>query len=236
METRSRRPDIHLSPRCFRREVLMRLGLLVLVVAAAGSAVAGTAAALAADDALDARVHVFLDKHRGAWHEWNVPEADGRILHDLVLEHRFRRALEIGTSTGHSGVWIAWALARTGGRLTTIEIDPGRHETALRNFEVGRRRHAHRRAARRRARARAAAARAVRLRLLRRRQGLVPAVLQGPRAEDRRRAAASPRTTCCAAAAGARRAFLEYVKKLPGYETTVETGGGEGISISCKRR
>jgi hypothetical protein len=28
--------------------------------------------------------------------------------------------------------------------------------------------------------------------------------------------------------------FLEYVKKLPSYRTTVETGSGEGISISCK--
>jgi predicted O-methyltransferase YrrM len=28
--------------------------------------------------------------------------------------------------------------------------------------------------------------------------------------------------------------FLEYVKKLPNYRTTVETGSGEGISVSCK--
>ena len=52
-----------------------------------------------------------------------------------MLKHRYTRALEIGTSTGHSGIWIAWALARTGGRLVTIEVDPGRHATALRNFE-----------------------------------------------------------------------------------------------------
>ena len=28
--------------------------------------------------------------------------------------------------------------------------------------------------------------------------------------------------------------FLDYVKKLPNYRTTVETGSGEGISVSCK--
>ena len=28
--------------------------------------------------------------------------------------------------------------------------------------------------------------------------------------------------------------FLEYVKRLPNYRTTVETGSGEGISVSCK--
>jgi predicted O-methyltransferase YrrM len=46
-----------------------------------------------------------------------------------------RRALEIGTSTGHSGVWIGWALAKTGGMLTTVEIDPGRHRMAVANFK-----------------------------------------------------------------------------------------------------
>ena len=41
----------------------------------------------------------------------------------------------IYTSTGHSGIWIAWALSKTGGRLTTLEIDEGRHKTALENFK-----------------------------------------------------------------------------------------------------
>jgi len=65
----------------------------------------------------------------------NVPEADGKTLHDLIVKHKYTRALEIGTSTGHSGVWIAWALAKTGGRLITIEIDARRHKIALANFE-----------------------------------------------------------------------------------------------------
>jgi caffeoyl-CoA O-methyltransferase len=85
--------------------------------------------------ALDATVQSFLDRHRGTWRDLNVPESDGRILRDLILKHKFTRALEIGTSTGHSGIWIAWALAKTGGKLTTVEIDPGRHRTALANFK-----------------------------------------------------------------------------------------------------
>ena len=84
---------------------------------------------------LDRTVQAFLDRHRGTWRDLNVPDADGRALHDLILKHRFTRALEIGTSTGHSGVWIAWALAKTGGRLLTVEIDPRRHQTALANFK-----------------------------------------------------------------------------------------------------
>ena len=84
---------------------------------------------------LDARVEAFLGRHRDSWQDLNVPEVDGRTLHDLILEHGYTRALEIGTSTGHSGVWIAWALSQTGGRLTTLESDPGRRETALANFQ-----------------------------------------------------------------------------------------------------
>jgi predicted O-methyltransferase YrrM len=85
--------------------------------------------------AMDTTVRAFLDRHRGSWRDLNVPESDGRILHDLIVRHKFTRALEIGTSTGHSGIWIAWALAKTGGRLTTVEIDPRRHRTALGNFK-----------------------------------------------------------------------------------------------------
>jgi predicted O-methyltransferase YrrM len=84
---------------------------------------------------LDRTVQAFLDRHRGTWRDLNVPETDGRVLHDIVLKHRYTRALEIGTSTGHSSVWIAWALAKTGGRLITIELDPQRHQTALANFK-----------------------------------------------------------------------------------------------------
>ena len=34
---------------------------------------------------------------------------------------------------------------------------------------------------------------------------------------------------------GGAAAFLDYVKQLPGYETTIE-GSSEGVSISYKRR
>jgi caffeoyl-CoA O-methyltransferase len=85
---------------------------------------------------LDKRVQAFLESHRGTWRDLNVPEIDGRTLYDLILQNRHRRAVEIGTSTGHSSIWIAWALSKTGGKLITIEIDPERHRTALANFEA----------------------------------------------------------------------------------------------------
>jgi predicted O-methyltransferase YrrM len=66
----------------------------------------------------------------------NVPRADGQLLYDIVLKNGYTRALEIGTSTGHSGIWIAWALSQTGGKLITVDIDEGRHREAVKNFEA----------------------------------------------------------------------------------------------------
>ena len=83
---------------------------------------------------LDKKAQKFLTENRTRWHDLNVSYEDGKVLHDLIIKNNYRSALEIGTSTGHSGIWIAWALSKTGGRLITIEIDEGRHKTALRNF------------------------------------------------------------------------------------------------------
>jgi predicted O-methyltransferase YrrM len=94
------------------------------------------AEAAAAQAALDQRVEKFLASRRGAWRDMNVPEVDGRTLRDLIVRNGFRRALEIGTSTGHSAIWIAWGLSRTGGRLITIDIDPERHREAVANFQA----------------------------------------------------------------------------------------------------
>ena len=84
---------------------------------------------------LDRKVQNFLDAERDQWDYLNVPYQDVRILHDLVVKGGHKAILEIGTSTGHSTVWLAWAAAKTGGRVTTIEIDRGRHERALANFK-----------------------------------------------------------------------------------------------------
>ena len=71
-------------------------------------------------------MQTFLDARKGQWHDMNVPEVDGKTLHDIIVSRKYKRALEIGTSTGHSGIWIGWALSKTGGTLVTIDIDPGR--------------------------------------------------------------------------------------------------------------
>lgn len=87
------------------------------------------------DQSLDERVRSFLDSHSYSWRDMNVSESDGKVLYDIIVKNNYTKALEIGTSTGHSGIWIAWALSKTGGKLITVEIDEGRYREALANFE-----------------------------------------------------------------------------------------------------
>jgi caffeoyl-CoA O-methyltransferase len=71
---------------------------------------------------LDERVQKFLTSHRAEWHDLNVPYEDGKVLFDLIVQHKYTTALEIGTSTGHSTIWLAWAMSKTGGKVTTLEV------------------------------------------------------------------------------------------------------------------
>jgi predicted O-methyltransferase YrrM len=115
---------------------MKRLAAALLVVASCGFALASVSGQSAAvSNGLDARVKAFLDANRYSWRDMNVPESDGQLLHDLVIKGGYTRALEIGTSTGRSGIWIAWALSKTGGRLITVDIDEGRHREAVQNFK-----------------------------------------------------------------------------------------------------
>jgi len=65
----------------------------------------------------------------------NVSTTDGRILRVLAESTNARNIVELGTSTGLSGLWLGLALQRTGGKLTTFEIDPGRAATARGHFK-----------------------------------------------------------------------------------------------------
>jgi len=87
------------------------------------------------DPVIDKKVRAFLEKNNNKWRDMNVPRSDGQLLYNLIIENNYTKALEIGTSTGHSGVWIAWALSKTGGKLITIDIDESRHKEALSNFK-----------------------------------------------------------------------------------------------------
>jgi len=208
------------------RRFLAQLGIsLALLVALAAPAAAENAA-------LDRKVRSFLESHRTSWRAMNVPWQDGELLHDLIVKHRYTRALEIGTSTGHSAIWMAWALAKTGGKLVTIEIDPGRHAQALKNFDE------------------AGVAAYIDARLADAHE--LVKQLPGPfdfvfsdadkdwytqyfkDVEPKLVAGGCFTAHNIAWRAGGPGAFLEYVQSLPNYATTVE-GSTEGVSVSFKR-
>jgi len=89
----------------------------------------------AQNQSLDEKVQAFLKKHKNDWHDLNVPFEDGQLLYDLIIKNKYTSALEIGTSTGHSTVWLAWAMSKTDGKVTTIEIDEKRRNQALKHLE-----------------------------------------------------------------------------------------------------
>ena len=89
----------------------------------------------AARESIDKSVKDFLEKNKNKWHDLNVPYEDGQVLYQLIVKNQYQSALEIGTSTGHSTIWLAWAMSKTGGKVVTIEIDEGRHREALKNIK-----------------------------------------------------------------------------------------------------
>jgi len=190
---------------------------------------------LSAPDDPDQGVRQFLESRRGTWRDMNVPPSDGQVLYNIIVEHKYMSALEIGTSTGHSGIWIAWALSKTGGRLITVEIDRSRREEALANFkEAGLSPYIDSR--------------------LGDAHEIVPS-LPGPfdfvfcdADKDWYKnylAATLPKlaTGGCFVAhnvsehsyAGYSREFLQYARSLPFIETTLSGPGGAGMSISYKK-
>ena len=185
-------------------------------------------------ETIDKKVEKFLKAHRGNWYDMNVPESDGRVLYDLIIKNNYQRALEIGTSTGHSGIWIAWALSKTGGKLITIEIDQGRHKTALANFrEAGLSQYID---------ARLADAHD----LVEELQGPFDFIFSDADKDwyTNYFIALAPklRVGGCFTAHNVSwkydrniKAFLNYVKSLPNFETTISTASSEGVSISYKR-
>ena len=91
-------------------------------------------APLAANDfeknALDVLIQI-----QGSQRYRNVPQHDGRLLRILAESMGAKNVIELGTSTGYSGIWFGLALKKTGGKLTTYEIDAGRAATARENFK-----------------------------------------------------------------------------------------------------
>lgn len=82
------------------------------------------------------KILAVLDEARRAGRvHLEVPVTDGRMLRLLAESIDAKQVVEIGTSTGYSGLWFCLALEKTGGHLTTFEMDEGRAAQAQRHFQ-----------------------------------------------------------------------------------------------------
>jgi caffeoyl-CoA O-methyltransferase len=82
------------------------------------------------------KILAVLEQARNAGEVYlQVPVESGRVLRLVTEAVGARNVVEIGTSTGYSGLWFCLALQKTGGRLTTFEIDRGRAAMARKHFE-----------------------------------------------------------------------------------------------------
>jgi len=205
------------------------LVFLIIMVITQGKAQQSKAA-----DELDKKVTAFLNANKNDWRNWNVPYEDGRVLYDLIVKNKYTSALEIGTSTGHSTVWLAWAMSKTGGKVVTIEIDEARHKIAKENIKkAGLEQYVD---------ARLADAHE----LVRQLPGPFDFVFSDADKDWYRQyfIDVDPKLSpggCFTAhnvsnTYGGAGEFMKYINKLPNYTTTVDNSSSSGISISYKAK
>jgi predicted O-methyltransferase YrrM len=60
----------------------------------------------------------------------NLEPETAALIAVLVRSGGRKRLLEIGTSNGYSTIWLAWAACANDGRVTSVEMDPGRQGMA----------------------------------------------------------------------------------------------------------
>jgi predicted O-methyltransferase YrrM len=116
------------------------LGILVamfLVVISQSRGVSGFHASNSSDQReAETKIQAVLDEMVKAHETYlSVPVQDGRALRLLTEATGARYVVEIGTSTGYSGLWLCLALQKTDGRLTTFEIDHQRAAMAREHFK-----------------------------------------------------------------------------------------------------
>lgn len=79
--------------------------------------------------------NVLLELEETQSEFWNIERACANFLYMQIIIHNSKNALELGTSNGYSGIWLASALKKTSGHLSTIEFWDKRQNVAIENFK-----------------------------------------------------------------------------------------------------
>jgi predicted O-methyltransferase YrrM len=64
----------------------------------------------------------------------NLERDTAHLISIMVRAGRRTRILEIGTSNGYSTIWLAWSAHIVGGRVWSIDREPGKHKSADANL------------------------------------------------------------------------------------------------------
>jgi len=117
--------------------ILGNLVAMFLVVLSQSRGVSGFHASNSSDEKeAETKIQAVLDEMVNAHETYlSVPVQDGRALRLLTEATGARYVVEIGTSTGYSGLWLCLALQKTNCRLTTFEIDHQRATMAREHFK-----------------------------------------------------------------------------------------------------
>lgn len=74
-----------------------------------------------------------MEKQREQY--WNIPREAAELIYFLGKIVKAKKVLEIGTSSGYSGIWLANLVKLEDGKLYTIESHHRRYALAAENFE-----------------------------------------------------------------------------------------------------
>jgi caffeoyl-CoA O-methyltransferase len=102
---------------------------------AAAASSPASAAAVAPGQVPPTIAAILEEIKRGDTGQLAISPEDGQFLRMLVASTGRKRALEIGAAQGYSAIWIGMGLRDTGGRLVTIEYDPVRAREAAANVK-----------------------------------------------------------------------------------------------------
>ena len=67
---------------------------------------------------------------------WNIDKYCANFLNMLIKTAKYKNILEVGTSNGYSGIWLALAAKAVGGKVITIEFHKCRYDVAVENFKL----------------------------------------------------------------------------------------------------
>jgi len=113
---------------------LLHLLTIVALLQRGGTGAQSVSNAVAADDG-EKKITAVLEKMVREHQTYlSVPVQDGKALRLLTEAAAAKNVVEIGTSTGYSGLWLCLALRKTNGHLTTFEIDHERAAAAREHF------------------------------------------------------------------------------------------------------